>query len=301
MQINIGVQKYSEDEWVISSYLDGNIYSDTIIVMAHDAGLDYHENGVFPIIEDKKIKKVEGKIQFTRKEYGNYDILTNTLKYYTNYAILRYDLRNHGGSLIDCDYDRRDFLYERNARDLESVVDYIKSAYSYKNFIFIGTGISCLIIEYYLIKYGFNENVLSCIFISPSSFSFYNIKDSKYPYLYERNEMLNKNSQFNKIRGIYEGEKTLKEAMDNIDIESIYAKKNISTLYLLNINDKMVPIDIYIHILDRIKSNNIDISLIKKEDNYGNTDHGFYDSVSCDKVLEEIYYYIKRKEIEYDD
>jgi len=299
MQVDINVQKYSEDEWVISSYLDGNINSNTVVIMGHDAGLDYHENGVYPVIENDKIKKVNEKIQFTRKEYGNYDILTNTLKLYTDYAILRYDLRNHGNSLINGEYDRRDFLYERNALDLDSIITFLQSNYGYKNFIFIGTGISCLIMEYYLVNKSNDINVLSCIFISPTSSKFYTIEDSKYAYLYQKKEYINKeNKQFNKIKGIFEGKKTIEEAINNINIEDKYGFLNIPTMYILGIEDKLTPLDIYIHILEGIRkvNKNIDIYLIKKDDNYGNTDHAFYDRISCDEVLKDIYFYIKRRD-----
>ena len=112
MEELIQVQRYSENECYISGLYEGNTKATYLVIMVHDGGNNKDENGAFPIVEDSNFKKIQGKIEFQEKEYGNYEILSNTLTLKDEFGVFRYDLRNYGDSKLDNTVDKRDMLYE---------------------------------------------------------------------------------------------------------------------------------------------------------------------------------------------
>ena len=137
----ITVQKFSENEWLIDGILEGNQNAQNVVIMLHEGGYNRDENGLFPVIEGSAIKKENNKIIFQTKSYGNYEILTNSLIKNDDFATFRYDLRNHGKSLVNDKMDKRDTLYMRLAKDLRDVIKYLKNKYSFKKIYFISFSI----------------------------------------------------------------------------------------------------------------------------------------------------------------
>lgn len=199
----ITVQKFSENEWLIDGILEGNQNAQNVVIMLHEGGYNRDENGLFPVIEGSAIKKENNKIIFQTKSYGNYEILTNSLIKNDDFATFRYDLRNHGKSLVNDKMDKRDTLYMRLAKDLRDVIKYLKNKYSFKKIYFIGTGIGALVIEYYLTK--INDIPLNDIkqihLICPNSPKIIYNLNPKYQFSYQKQEyLLHHNTQFTKIK-----------------------------------------------------------------------------------------------------
>ena len=290
----ITVQKFSENEWLIDGILEGNQNAQNVVIMLHEGGYNRDENGLFPVIEGSAIKKENNKIIFQTKSHGNYEILTNSLIKNDEFATFRYDLRNHGKSLVNDKMDKRDTLYMRLAKDLRDVIKYLKNKYSFKKIYFIGTGIGALVIEYYLTK--INDIPLNDIkqihLICPNSPKIIYNLNPKYQFSYQKQEyLLHHNTQFTKIKGIFEGKKTIYEAEENYDIEIEFAKLQLKTIYYLSTTDKLIPLELYLKILNKAQeiNHNIQYEIITKLNDYGNTDHGLYDKESSTYLLKQIY------------
>lgn len=89
-----------KDGLIIRGQLEGNINSNNLVVMLHSGGYDRHERGVKEVKKDESSNK-----QITYyNPLGNYDYLTNLLKY--DYCILRIDQRNHGQSGKNIDIEK---------------------------------------------------------------------------------------------------------------------------------------------------------------------------------------------------
>lgn len=294
MHEEIIVQKFSENEWLIDGVLEGNPKAQNIVIMLHEGGYNKDENGVFPVIQNAAIKKENNKITFETKKYGNYEILTNTLIAHPEFCVFRYDLRNHGKSLVNNQMDKRDTLYIRFAKDLRDVIKYLKTKYPFQKIYFIGSGVGALTIEYYLAKV--NEisikDIKKVYLICPNSPQIIYNLNPKYQFSYQKQEfLLHNNKQFTKIKGIFEGKKTIYEAEENYNIETNYAELQIPTNYYLSATDKLIPIEIYLKILAKVKEINplIEYEIISKQIDYGNTDHGLYDKASSNYLLKNIY------------
>lgn len=289
----ITVQKFSENEWLVDGILEGNSNAQNLIIMLNEGGYTKDENGVFPVIKNNIIQKKDNKIIFQTKKYGNYEILVNTIIKDQKFCTFRYDLRNHGQSLVNGKMDKRDTLYTRLAKDLRDVLKYLKNKYSFQKIYFIGTGVGALTIEYYLTK--LNEipinDIKKVYLICPNSPQIiYNV-NPKYQFIYQKQEyLLQHNEQFTKVKGIFEGKKTLYEAEENYNIEIEYAKLQLPTIYFLSTTDKLIPIEIYLKILAQVQKINaqIEYEIISKIIDYGNTDHGLYDNESSTYVLTKI-------------
>lgn len=290
----ITVQKFSENEWLIDGVLEGNPNAKNIVIMLHEGGYNKDENGIFPVIENDIIKKENNKIKFQNKPYGNYEILTNTIIADSEFCVFRYDMRNHGKSLVNNKMDKRDTLYTRLAKDLKDILKYLKTKYSFQNIYFIGTGVGALTIEYYLTKISTIpvSTIKQVHLICPTSPQIIYNLNPKYQFSYQKQEyLLQNNSQFTKIKGIFEGKKTIYEAEENYHIETDYGKLQIPTFYYLSATDKLTPLEIYLKILNQVKEINphIQYEIINKNIDYGNTDHGLYDEYSSNYLLTEIY------------
>lgn len=290
----ITVQKFSENEWLIDGIFEGNPEASNIVILLHEGGYNKDENGLFPVIEENKIKKENNKIVFQTKTYGNYEILANSLIKNAEFATFRYDLRNHHKSIVNDTMDKRDTLYLRLAKDLRDVIKYLKNKYPFKKIYFIGTGVGALVIEYYLTKVREIplDSIKQIYLICPNSPKIIYNLDPKYPFSYQKQEfLLQNNTQFTKIKGIFEGKKTIYEAEENYDIEIEFAKLQLSTNYYLSATDKLIPVELYLKIITKVKeiNHNIQYEVITKLKDYGNTDHGLYDKESSIYLLKQIY------------
>lgn len=296
MNETINVQKFSENEWQIQGILTGNIQSKTVVILSHEGGYDKNENGLYPVIENNTIKKIDNRTVFSRKKYGNYEILTNSLNENNDVATFRYDLRNHGNSLEGDSYDRRDMLYMRYAKDLRDIVKYLKNKYDFQNFCFIGTGVGSLINEYYLTKLWDRSFIVkSVVSIAPLTPQVIYNKDPNNKFIYQKQvNILTNKKQFTGIKGIFEGPKTLYEAEENYNITSEYAHLQIPTLYILSSQDKLYPSSVILPAIEQAKEINSHaiIEILSKQHDYGATDHGFYDPDSSNMMLELVYLFL---------
>ena len=289
----ITVQKFSENEWLIDGIFAGNPAAKNIVIMLNEGGYTKDENGVFPLIENNIIQKKDNKIIFQTKKYGNYEILANTLIKSQEFCTFRYDLRNHGKSLVNGKMDKRDTLYMRLAKDLRDILKYLKNKYAFQKIYLIGTGVGALTIEYYLSRLNEipNNDINHVYLICPNSPQIIYNLNPKYQFSYQKQDyLLQHNEQFTKVKGIFEGKKTIYEAEDNYNIETNYAKLQIPTTYFLSATDKLIPIEIYLKILSKIQkiNNSIQYEIINKIMDYGNTDHGLYDKESSTYMLKSI-------------
>lgn len=296
MQELIQVQKFSENEWIISGLYEGNKLASHLVMMVHDGGCNKDENGAFPVIEKGILKKEQGKTVFQEKEYGNYEILSNTLTLKEENGVFRYDLRNYGNSKLDNRVDRRDMLYERYAKDLRDVLKYLRGKYPFKKVSFVGTGIGALVIEYYIAKYlEIPESMVGkVVFICPNSPRIIANLDSKYLFSYQKYDYIKRtNKQFIKINGIYEGIKTIYEAENNYNLNIEYANKKIPTLFILSFNDKMYPWEVLSTEIREIQKINSDIEINIMNSLQDMALHGIYDEDSVKKMLENIYEFLR--------
>ncbi len=296
MQELIQVQKFSENEWLISGLYEGNSTASHLVIMVHDGGCNKDENGAFPVTVDGQIKKVNGSVVFQEKEYGNYEILSNTLCLNDEFGVFRYDLRNYGYSRLDNNIDKRDMLYERYAKDLRDIIKYLRGKYPFKKVSFVGTGVGALIIEYYLTKYlEIPRNMVAkVILICPNSPKIIDNGDSKYSFSYQKRDyILKTNRQFTKINGLYEGIKTVYEAENNYNLIIDYANMKIPTMFILSFQDKMYPWEILIQEIRKMQeiNSNIEVNLINQMTAPG-AFHGIYDEENSYKMLSYIYEYL---------
>lgn len=297
MEELIQVQRYSENECYISGFYEGNTKATYLVIMVHDGGNNKDENGAFPIVEDSNFKKIQGKIEFQEKEYGNYEILSNTLTLKDEFGVFRYDLRNYGDSKLDNTVDKRDMLYERYAKDLRDIIKYLRNKYPFKKVSFVGTGVGGLIIEYYLTKYLElpKEMMGKAVFICPNSPKIIYNLDSKYSFSYQKYDyILKTNKQFTKIKGIYEGLKTIYEAENNYNLDIEYASKMIPSLFILSLQDKMYPWEVLTSEIENIKRINKDVEL-EVINTLEGAFHGIYDYQSSNYMLMKVYEYLKEE------
>ena len=109
------------DGLIIRGTLEGNIYSDNLIVMLHSGGYDRHERGV----KEVKQNKETGEKEITYyNPLGNYDYLADYLKL-EDYCIFRIDQRNHGlsGKNIDTKQNKAKLMgLNVNENDINTII-----------------------------------------------------------------------------------------------------------------------------------------------------------------------------------
>lgn len=167
------------DNLILKGVLKGNFTSNTLVVMLHSGGYDYHERGV---------KSVEPKEYYNQE--GNYDYLCNVLG--EDVAILCYDARNHGQSGKNIDIPKmkealtkqgfskdaidkmissllsrenipdgidllkrpylKDMSFLQMKDDLKEVLRQVKSSYNFTNIHLVGTCMGGLVSTLYTIE-----------------------------------------------------------------------------------------------------------------------------------------------------
>lgn len=289
MEVYVKVQENTIDEWYIGYTLEGNIKSKNLVIMVHGGGYDRDENGLYPCKINNTIKRDNnGKAILISKPYGNYQRLSYELQARDiDTAILRIDLRNHGKSLYNNKMDTRDTLFKRFANDLDSLIEYFINKYNYQNIHIVGTCAGALTTIYYLANKESPTNIKSLTLVSPLSPMVICTTNPNHGFNYKKNmAILNKEvKQFTKMKGMFEGIETLKEAKDNMNI---YEKldKDIPIYYIVSPTDRMIPYDISLSIIDKLKNYPwFNYIIINSKEIRGNADHCFYDPQSSDKLL----------------
>lgn len=309
MEENIVVQSGTSDEWNISGSLEGNINSKNLVIMIHGGGYDRHENGIYPVISDGKPKKeLKGDrlvSVFEKKPYGNYDRLSIELQARDiDTAIFRYDVRNHGKSLVNNEMDTRDTSWERFARDLSSIIKYLKFKYGYENIHLVGTCMGALTAQYYITGSGKNEtidmndrdSVKSVTLISPLANEILCTNNEKHGFNYIKTQSIvnGEVKQFTKMKGLFEGIETVNEARRNLDLPEKVASTMLPIKYVVSYSDRLIPSDVSMRIIETMKSNpNFEYSILNKEEIRGAADHCFYDPQSSDACLLECTNYLE--------
>lgn len=293
---NFIVQKDTLDEWNISATLEGNIDSKKLVVMVHGGGYDRDENGLYPIVEDGLPKRIDGKVIFTKKPFGNYQRLSYELSANDiDCAILRIDLRNHGKSLMDEKMDERDTSFIRFSNDLKDVINQVKEKYGYESVHLVGTCAGALTCLYYVTRN--NTDIKSMTLVSPLSPYIISTDNPEHGFNYKK-VMSIKNGevkQFTKMKGMFEGIETIKEAESNFDL---YDKINddINIMYIASPSDRLIPWDITQNIIEKLNhKDNFNYKIIEKEKVHGNADHCFYDPQSSDALLTESYTFLNNQ------
>ena len=226
------------DNLVLKGVLEGNLDSNTLVVMLHSGGYDHHERG---------IKDLSTKEYYNHE--GNYDYLSNILG--NEVAILRYDARNHGQSgknidikkmevelkkqgfssfdiakiiasfltkeniAIDNDLIKRPYIKDMSflkmKDDLKEVLNQVKTRYNFTNIHLVGTCMGGLVSTLYTIEN--SQDVKSLTLFSPlftldSSF----LKpDNKFAM--KKHEVLASGTQF-RMGNAVEGPQTIAEIAD---------------------------------------------------------------------------------------
>lgn len=311
MEEKIIAQKGTIDEWPIYGCLEGNIESKNLVLMIHGGGYDRNENGIFPVMENGKPKKEESngksRMIYTNKPYGNYERLSTELQAdEIDCAIFRMDVRNHGRSTNNGKMDTRDTEWTRFSRDLSSVIKYLKDKYGYENIHLVGTCMGALIAQYYIAGIGANkddymeerQNLRSATLISPLAPQMLCTTNPAHGFGYKKAEMIRNGeiSQFTKMKGLFEGRKTLKEAEEHLDLAQRVAKTELPIMYISSPTDRIIPIDQTLEVINDMQVNpNFTSELLLKDEIRGLSDHCFYDPQSSDACLRTIVPFIENQ------
>ena len=296
-EIELKVHQNTIDEYTLYGVLENNIESDNLIVMIHSGGMDLHECGKYVTFDkDGKVYKENGKTVWNQNTIGNYDIISNHFK---DYAIFRYDLRNHGKSLKLSYLDKRPTSHERFTSDLDEMLDYVLKIKDYKNIIFIGTCIGALLETYYLLKEPKYINKVKALIFN-SSLNNYEITNRTYPSLaYKTNEKIfNEGGIVQVLDSTFSDITTYNYALDNLDVGvkfgKLLKKHNIKLLYAYSINDRFIYKDHYKKYLEDIKENaEVEELVLSNEKVNGIADHCFWNPESGEYFTKYVINYIE--------
>lgn len=299
------VQQGTENEFPIAYTLEGNLNSNNLVVMIHGGGMDHHEQGYYQVFDanGKVVKKmVDGKAKtvLTKQHIGNYDRIATELQTLENSPlIIRIDLRNHGESLLPGGLmDERDTLISRMAGDVVEVINHVMEEHNIENIHLFGTCLGGLVSE--CIATGLTNsknteylNKIKSLFLNcPLSFQNLCTFDPNDKFNYEKTIAIINGPdgiQFRKMRGMFEGKETIKEAQRINDLPERVGNLHIPIHYVYGENDRLLPAAFSEQILNRMLSVNPQIEHVKLNmvNSHGYADHCLYSPQCSDQLLLE--------------
>ena len=292
------VQRGTKNEFPLRYTLEGNLDSKNLLVMIHSGGMDHHEQGYYQTFDQEGhvIKNDQMKAILTKQHIGNYDRIVGELEASgADTLIVRPDLRNHGESILSNGMmDTRDTSIIRYADDILDLIYQISKEHDIETIHLMGTCLGGLIAECIVTgttthpKATIVEKIRSIFLNCPFSFQNLISMDPTDTVNYQRNKTIFSGKQYTKIKGMFDGKKTFKEALQHLDMPERFASiLNVEIFYLYAANDWILKESQSTEILNRMRRINSNIKYYKmtKELSHGYPDHCLWTPQCSDLFL----------------